>query len=58
MMVEAKPLDVDHRVDEDTIDDLLLEIVEHPPELPREKVFYGEASAIVAAPEESDTQPD
>ena len=58
MLVEAKPLDVDHRVDEDTIDDLLLEIVEHPPELPREKVLYGEASAIVAAPEESDTQAD
>ena len=52
MLVEAKPLDVDHRVDEDTIDGLLLEIVEHPPELPREKVLYGEAPGIVTAPGE------
>jgi hypothetical protein len=52
MLVEAKPLDVDHRVDEDTIDNLLVEIVEHPPELPREKVLYGEAPGTVIAPGE------
>lgn len=44
MLAEAKPLDIDHRVDEDTIDNLLLEIIENPPELPIDRVLYGEGA--------------
>jgi hypothetical protein len=44
MLAEARPIEVDHRVDEDTIHNLLQEIVENPPELPRESVFVSEAT--------------
>ena len=35
MLFEARPLDIDHRVDEDTVDALFQEILDSPPELPK-----------------------
>jgi hypothetical protein len=44
MLAEARPIEVDHKVDEDTIHNLLQEIIVNPPELPRESVFVSEAT--------------
>ena len=57
MLIEARPLDVDHRVDDKTVASLFQEIKENPPELPREALSYdvtGLASAEVIV-EEDDT---
>ena len=40
MLVEARPLDIDHRVDTETVSSLFQEIVENPPELPKEVPPY------------------
>jgi len=40
MLIEARPLDVDHRVDDDTVASLFQEIVDNPPELPRDALSY------------------
>ena len=37
MLIEARPLDVDHRVDADTVDSLFTAIVDDPPSLPRDE---------------------
>ena len=43
MLIEARPLDILHTVDADSVDSLLLEIMEDPPVLPLNKgVFPGE----------------
>ena len=41
MLVEARPLDIDHRVDPDTVDSLLADIRNNPPPLKgnRDSVF-------------------
>lgn len=41
MMAEATPLDIDHRVPEDTVDSLLQEIIENPPEIPKNLYEVG-----------------
>ena len=38
MLIEARPLDIDHRVDDDTVASLFQEIVADPPELPEELI--------------------
>ena len=40
MLIEARPLDIDHRVDDDTVASLFQEIVADPPELPGESLPY------------------
>ena len=40
MMAEAKPLDISHTVDRNTVDGLLLEIIEDPPLLPLHRPAY------------------
>ena len=50
MMMEARPLDITHTVDVDTIDDLLLEIMEDPPVLPAQKPIYPQATIVVEPP--------
>ena len=42
MLLEARPLDIDHRVDTDTVSSLFQEIVENPPEIPKEKTPFEE----------------
>ena len=50
MLVEARPLDIDHRVDTETVSSLFQEIVENPPELPKEVPPYE-----MVAEEDSET---
>lgn len=60
MLIEARPLDVDHRVDDDTVASLFQEIVENPPELPRENPSY-DATELASAEiivEDSDSDQD
>lgn len=53
MMVEARPLDITHTVDADAVDDLLLEIMDDPPILPRNLETYpGEPVVVDATVEE------
>lgn len=53
MMVEARPLDITHTVDADTVDDLLLEIMDDPPVLPRNPEAYpGEPIVVESTVEE------
>lgn len=54
MLIEARPLDVDHRVDTDTVDSLFTAIRENPPELPRED-YIVEVTAGVVGVETVDT---
>ena len=59
MLIEARPLDVDHRVDDNTVASLFQEIVDNPPELPRDALSYDVtdlASAEVIV--EDDDNPD
>ena len=56
MLVEARPVDIDHRVDEGKVASLFQEIVEDPPELPREE--YGYEEVIDAAGEALVDSPD
>ncbi len=47
MMAETRPLDITHMVDEGTVDDLLLGIMEDPPVLPQSPETYpGEAIVV------------
>lgn len=53
MMVEARPLDITHTVDADTVDDLLLGIMDDPPVLPRNPEAYpGEPIVVESTVEE------
>ena len=57
MLVEARPVDIDHRVDEGKVASLFQEIVEDPPELPREEYEYDEVidaagEALVDSPDD------
>ena len=52
MLSEARPLDILHTVDTKTVDNLLLEIKENPPELPQPKVYPGEPITVEATDEE------
>ena len=57
MLVEARPVDIDHRVDEGKVASLFQEIVEDPPELPREEYGYDEVidaagEALVDSPDD------
>jgi len=54
--VEARPVDIDHRVDEGKVASLFQEIVEDPPELPHEEYEYDEV--IDAAREALVDRPD
>lgn len=59
MLIEARPLDVDHRVDDDTVASLFQEIVDNPPELPKDALSYDVtdlASAEIIV--EDDDNPD
>lgn len=51
MLIEARPLDIDHRVDDDTVASLFQEIVADPPELPGESLPYDviDATDMVSA---------
>jgi hypothetical protein len=51
MLIEARPLDIDHRGDDDTVASLFQEIVADPPELPRESLPYDviDATDMVSA---------
>ncbi len=53
MMAEARPLDVTHTVDSQTVDHLLLEIMEDPPPLPYADSIFAE-DAIVIGPDEQE----
>ena len=48
MLIEARPLDVDHRVDLDTVESLFQEIVEDPPKL-KKRVFPGEVIDVTGS---------
>ena len=37
MMIPAKAMDVDHRVDEETVSNLLNQVMENPPTIPIER---------------------
>ncbi len=50
MMMEARPLDITHTVDADTVDDLLMEIKEDPPVLPQAKPIYPQSPIVVDPP--------
>ena len=50
MMMEARPLDITHTVDADTVDDLLMEIMEDPPVLPQAKPIYPQSTIVVDPP--------
>ena len=41
MLIEARPLDIDHKVDPDTVDSLFTAIKENPPEIPGESFPAG-----------------
>ena len=47
MMIEAKPLDITHTVDESTVDDLLSGIMDDPPQMPAPKREYPEEPITV-----------
>lgn len=47
MMIEAKPLDITHTVDESTVDDLLSGIMDDPPQMPVQKREYPEEPITV-----------
>ena len=49
MLAEARPLDTTHAVSQETVDNLLAEIKEDPPEFPKEAclVFTDEGGAVV-----------
>lgn len=53
MMEAARPLDITHTVDADTVEDLLQGIMEDPPPLIREKKPFAE-DAIVIEPEQEE----
>ena len=40
MLTEARPLDISHTVDAETVDNLLLEIIDDPPVLPPQSQEY------------------
>lgn len=46
MMIEARPLDVTHTVDAETVNDLLQQIKESPPEMPQPKEMYPEEIVV------------
>ncbi len=46
MLIPARPLDINHRVDSGTVDNLLLEIMENPPKLPTVKGPFEDAEII------------
>ncbi len=50
MMAEARPLDISHRVDADSVDDLLHEIIEDPPTLPERRPIYPRPTIEVHVP--------
>ena len=50
MMAEARPLDISHRVDADSVDDLLHEIIEDPPTLPDQRPIYPRPTIEVQVP--------
>ena len=62
MLIEARPLDVDHRIDTNTVDDLFAAIRENPPELPREDssagIIVGDASVVTNNPEDHESEDD
>ena len=47
MMAEARPLDINHTIDSQTVDDLLLEIMEDPPVLAQPREDYAEAAVVI-----------
>lgn len=44
MLAEAKPIDIDHRVDEEQVENLFLEIMDDPPTLPETTLMHEDAS--------------
>jgi hypothetical protein len=40
MLTKARPLDISHTVDAETVDNLLLEIIDDPPVLPQQSQEY------------------
>lgn len=50
MMMEARPLDITHKVDAEAVDDLLLEIMEDPPAMPEAKPIYPQPTIVVDPP--------
>ena len=40
MLTETRPLDISHTVDAETVDNLLLEIIDDPPVLPQQSQEY------------------
>ena len=52
MMTEAQPLDITHTVDTETVDNLLVQIMEDPPPLPQPAIFTEDT--IVIDPEEQE----
>ena len=48
MLIEARPLDVDHRVDAGTVDSLFTAIVDDPPSLPRDEYVSNGAGDVVS----------
>ena len=49
MLIEARPLDVDHRVDTDTVDSLFAAIMDNPPALPREELDSDGSGMVESA---------
>jgi hypothetical protein len=47
MMAEARPLDINHTIDSQAVDDLLLEIMEDPPVLAQPREDYAEAAVVI-----------
>ena len=50
MMMEARPLDITHKVDAEALDDLLMEIMEDPPAMPEAKPIYPQPTIVVDPP--------
>ena len=53
MMTPARPLDINHKVDSDTVDELFLQVLDNPPTLPVENGRNVLEAKVVSSPQQS-----
>ncbi len=53
MMTPARPLDINHKVDSDTVDELFLQVLDNPPTLPMENDRNVLEAKVVSSPQQS-----
>lgn len=53
MMTPARPLDINHKVDSDTVDELFLQVLDNPPTLPVENDRNVLEAKVVSSPQQS-----